>query len=179
MLCGVDVIFLRATRVNSTAITADLHAIAAELLARGEKLATAESCTGGWLSKVITDLPGSSQWFERGYVVYSNDSKIECLGVQAQTLRDQGAVSEACVCEMAEGALRVSRAQWSVAITGIAGPDGGSEDKPVGTVWLACAARGEATVTRRMNFPGGRDAVRLQSVQSALALLREQLRRPA
>jgi nicotinamide-nucleotide amidase len=161
--------------MNSVLIAADLQVITKKLLARGEKLATAESCTGGWLSKVITDLPGSSQWFERGYVVYSNDSKIECLGVQAQTLQEHGAVSEACVREMAAGALRMSRAQWAMAITGIAGPDGGSADKPVGTIWLACAMHGGAAVVRRMNFSGDRDAIRLQSVQSAIDLLRELL----
>ncbi|HTT07795.1 MAG TPA: CinA family protein [Gammaproteobacteria bacterium] len=153
----------------------DLQAIASALLARNEKLVTAESCTGGWLAKVCTDLPGSSQWFERGYVTYSNDAKIECLGVQPSTLRAHGAVSEACVREMAEGALRAGRSQWTLAITGIAGPDGGTQDKPVGTIWLACATRNAVTISRRMNFSGGREAIRLQSVQSALALLRERL----
>ncbi len=155
-------------------ITADLEAVAAALLARGEMLVTAESCTGGWLAKTCTDLPGSSRWFERGFVTYSNDAKIECLGVQPATLERHGAVSEDCVREMAAGALRRSRAHWALAITGIAGPDGGTEDKPVGTVWLCCATS-KSTATKRLNLSGSREAIRRQSVQDALELLRGQL----
>src|SRR5215470_9264178 len=104
------------------------------------RIVTAESCTGGWIAKVFTDAAGSSRWFDCGYVAYSNEAKVRDLGVSARTLVEHGAVSEATVREMAAGALRVSGAQASIAVTGIAGPDGGSPEKPVGTVWF-CAGR--------------------------------------
>ncbi len=107
------------------------------LVAHNMMLVTAESCTGGGLSQAITSIPGSSEWFERGYVTYSNEAKQELLDVRAETLARYGTVSEEVVSEMAEGALRHSRAHISVAVTGIAGPEGGVPDKPVGTVWLA------------------------------------------
>ncbi|MCB1866470.1 MAG: CinA family protein [Chromatiales bacterium] len=138
------------------------------LVARGWKLAVAESCTGGWIGKAITDVSGSSAWFERGFVVYSNQAKVDLLGVKPATLEAYGAVSEPTAREMADGALARSRAQLAVAVTGIAGPDGGSREKPVGTVFLAWAARDEETRVQRMRFLGDRAEVRLQSVQSAL-----------
>lgn len=152
-----------------------LTALAGALLSRGESLVTAESCTGGWLAKVCTDLAGSSGWFERGLVTYSNQAKQDLLGVSASTLEQQGAVSEATVREMASGALRNSTAQHAVAISGIAGPDGGSAEKPVGTVWFAWASTDGSVQSRKYRFAGGRDAVRRQAVAAALDGLLEQL----
>ena len=114
------------------------------LKARGATVTTAESCTGGWVAKVITDIAGSSAWFERGFVTYSNEAKAQMIGVREETLAQHGAVSEPVVVEMVIGALKAARADYAVSISGIAGPDGGSEEKPVGTVWFAFAtARGE------------------------------------
>ena len=119
------------------------------LKARGATVTTAESCTGGWVAKVITDIAGSSAWFERGFVTYSNEAKAQMIGVREETLAQHGAVSEPVVVEMVIGALKAARADYAVSISGIAGPDGGSEEKPVGTVWFAFAtARGEG-ITRR------------------------------
>jgi nicotinamide-nucleotide amidase len=139
-------------------------------------MATAESCTGGWVAKVITDIPGSSHWFERGFVTYTNRSKQEMLGVSAQTLEQHGAVSEQTVEEMASGALAHSQAQVAVAISGIAGPGGGSEEKPVGTVCLAWAGLHRVQV-RTCHFPGDREAVRRQAVVMALTGMRDHLHR--
>lgn len=138
------------------------------LLQRGWMLATAESCTGGWIAKVCTDMAGSSAWFDRGFITYSNAAKQDMLGVQAETLAQFGAVSEAVVAEMAVGALRHSQAQVAVAVSGIAGPSGGSPDKPVGTVcfgWAICDGR---VMTETCQFTGDREAVRWQSVVFAL-----------
>jgi nicotinamide-nucleotide amidase len=146
--------------------------LAAKLLAAGLRFATAESCTGGYIAKVCTDLPGSSRWFACGLVTYSNDSKERLLGVKATTLARHGAVSEAAVREMARGALRASGADIVVAVTGIAGPDGGTPAKPVGTVWFAWARRrGRAVVVsvERRRFRGDRDQVRRRTVGHALA----------
>ncbi len=142
--------------------------IGVALQARQQFIVTAESCTGGWVAKAITDIPGSSTWFERGFVTYSNAAKMEMLDVQELTLLNYGAVSAETVTAMAEGALTHSRAQLAVAISGIAGPDGGSLDKPVGTVYCAWAARQMATYSRRYRFSGDRDAVRRQSTITAL-----------
>lgn len=143
---------------------------AAELLsARGLRLATAESCTGGWVAKLMTDLPGSTAWFERGFVTYSNEAKQEMLGVAATTLERHGAVSEETVVEMAEGACRNSHADVALAISGIAGPGGAVPGKPVGTVCFAWLGRGWTTVVRSMLFEGDRDAVRSQAVELALS----------
>lgn len=131
-------------------------------------LSCAESCTGGWLAKVCTDLPGSSGWFERGFVTYTNESKQELLGVSAETLFVHGAVSEQTVAEMASGALAHSRAQISVAISGIAGPGGGSLEKPVGTVCFGWALEGGERATESCHFHGDREAVRAQAVLHAL-----------
>ena len=147
-----------------------------ESLARqGSLLATAESCTGGWVAKVLTDVAGSSIWFDCGFVTYSNEAKKRMLGVRPQTLEIQGAVSEATVREMAEGALLRSRADMALAVSGIAGPGGGTPDKPVGTVCFAWSAKGGATLTARERFTGNRDAVRRWSVVFALEKLLELL----
>lgn len=152
---------------------AELEALAAEvgltLQRRNWMLATAESCTGGWIAQVVTAIAGSSEWFERGFVTYSNVAKQEMLGVQAATLMQHGAVSEVTVREMAAGALAMSQAQMAVAVSGIAGPTGGSIEKPVGTVWIAWASVADAgIVATRYHFSGDRQAIRAQTVQRAL-----------
>ncbi|OHC69191.1 MAG: damage-inducible protein CinA [Rhodocyclales bacterium GWA2_65_20] len=131
-------------------------------------VATAESCTGGWVAQVITHTSGSSEWFERGFVTYSNDAKIEMLGVQAETLEQFGAVSMETAAEMAVGALKNSNALIALAITGIAGPTGGSPGKPVGTVCFAWCRVGETAETETAVFPGDREAIRRQAVVHAL-----------
>lgn len=140
------------------------------LLARGLMAATAESCTGGWIAKCLTDIPGSSAWFDRGFVTYSNAAKRDMLGVPGQLLEKHGAVSETVARAMAEGAARNSAAAITVAVTGIAGPGGGSADKPVGTVWFAWWMSGDIRSECRQ-FPGERDAVRRATVEHALARL--------
>ncbi len=137
------------------------------LCVRGLAMAAAESCTGGWLAKTATDLPGSSRWFERGFVTYSNEAKQDLLGVSAVTLARHGAVSEATAREMACGALANSGAQVALAITGIAGPGGGTPDKPVGLVWFAWVRQGCEPVARSQCFDGDRDAVRRRAVAAA------------
>lgn len=136
---------------------------------RSARLTTAESCTGGWVAKAVTDVAGSSDWFERGFVTYSNESKQEMLGVRTSTLERVGAVSEAVVREMAAGALAHSRAQWAVAVSGVAGPGGGSADKPVGTVWIAWTNDEGRGWARRFRFDGDREAVRRSTVMAALS----------
>jgi nicotinamide-nucleotide amidase len=149
----------------------ELERLAADLgqslLRRGWRLAVAESCTGGWAAQALTSVAGSSQWFERGFVTYSNDAKMEVLGVHNKTLVQFGAASVETAREMAEGVLAHSRAQVAFAITGIAGPSGGTPDKPVGTVCFAWARKAEATVTGRESFSGDRRQVRAQSVRHA------------
>lgn len=145
------------------------------LRARKLVLATAESCTGGWIAQVVTMVPGSSKWFDRGFVTYTNESKQEMLGVDAVTLKRHGAVSEQTVLLMADGALARSRAQVSVAVSGIAGPAGGSESKPVGTVCLAWSWSGGATIAATRHFSGDRDTVRRQTVIAALEGLLERV----
>ncbi len=135
---------------------------------RGFKLATAESCTGGWIAKCITDVAGSSAWFDRGFVTYSNSAKMEMLGVSPETLAQHGAVSEETVREMVAGALERSQAQVAVAVSGIAGPSGGTPDKPVGLVWLAWKVKGLPCCTRELRFFGDREDVRRQAVRAAL-----------
>ena len=158
----------------------DLETLAAQvgdrLLRRGLMLATAESCTGGWVAQAITAVSGSSQWFERGFVTYSNAAKEELLGVPPATLERHGAVSEPTVRAMAEGALRHSHAQVAVAVSGIAGPGGGSLEKPVGTVCLAWAGDGVDTRVHSQQFMGNREAVRRQAVAAALDGLLDLLR---
>jgi nicotinamide-nucleotide amidase len=145
-----------------------LRRLAAALQRRGWWLATAESCTGGGIAAALTGQAGSSAWFDRGFVTYSNEAKQEMLGVSAETLRRFGAVSRETVIEMARGALAHSRAHLGVAVTGIAGPGGGTPDKPVGTVWIAWALpdRADAVCER---FAGDRAAVRSATVDAALA----------
>ena len=152
------------------ALEADLVHIAAQLQARGWMLATAESCTGGMVAAACTDLAGSSQWFERGFVSYSNAAKTELLGVPAGLIAAHGAVSEPVVRAMAEGALAHSHAQVSLAVTGVAGPSGGSADKPVGTVWFGWCVAGQ-THSEVRHFAGDRAAVRRATLQHALARL--------
>jgi nicotinamide-nucleotide amidase len=142
-------------------------------------LAAAESCTGGWVSQCLTAVAGSSAWFERGFVTYSNAAKREMLGVPEATLAAHGAVIQPVAVAMAEGALVRSRAAWALAITGIAGPDGGTDEKPVGTVCFAWVARDGGTVTETRHFAGDRRAVRAQSVARALEGLLERLSPPS
>jgi nicotinamide-nucleotide amidase len=139
-----------------------------KLLERGEWLAAAESCTGGWLAQSVTAIAGSSAWFDRGFVTYSNAAKVEMLGVPETTLERHGAVSEAVARAMAQGALANSRAGWAVAITGIAGPGGGSPQKPVGTVCFAWASKDGGCEAQTCCFSGDRATVREQSVRFAL-----------
>ena len=159
-----------------------LNALAVELGRRlqalGLKVSTAESCTGGWVSMEITAVAGSSDWFDRGFVTYSNEAKRELLGVDAATLERHGAVSEPVAREMAEGAVRRSGADMAVSITGIAGPGGGTPSKPVGTVCFAWAGK-EGTRAATMRFDGDRESVRRQAVAAALEGLLEGLRENA
>jgi len=159
-------------------IDSELYALAARLGARlhaaGRRLATAESCTAGWVAKAITDVPGSSQWFECGYVTYSDAAKIRDLGVRPATLSGFGAVSEETAREMALGLLRIPGVSVALAVTGIAGPDGGTPAKPVGTVWFCAAARTGRdleVIAERQLFPGDRAGVRGHSVRHGLELL--------
>jgi nicotinamide-nucleotide amidase len=153
--------------VNTRALCEQL---AQELQARGWMLATAESCTGGMIAVACTDLSGSSNWFERGFVTYSNEAKTEQLGVDPALIAQHGAVSEVVVRAMAFGAVRHSRAQVSVAVTGVAGPTGGSPQKPVGTVWFGFQVDGRLT-SETLRFDGDRAAVRSATVDHALQRL--------
>ena len=146
------------------------------LRARKSQLATAESCTGGLIAALLTEIPGSSDVLERGFVAYSNEAKQECLGVPLEILRTHGAVSEAVTRAMAEGAIAHSRADIAISVTGVAGPGGGSDAKPVGLVHLAAARKGGPTLHRECRFGDiGRDQVRMRAVEIGLALLRELL----
>lgn len=146
------------------------------LRARGWKVTTAESCTGGLVAGAITSVAGSSDWFEYGYVAYANSAKTSLLGVSQTLLREHGAVSEPAARKMAEGALARSGADIAVAVTGIAGPGGGSPEKPVGTVCFAWAVKGAEAVAASRRFPGDRRAVRRASVAAALEGLAQLLR---
>lgn len=146
-----------------------------ELKKQGLMLATAESCTGGWVAQMMTSVAGSSEWFDRGFVAYTNLAKREMLGVSTTILSRHGAVSEQCARAMAEGALTHSHAQVALAITGIAGPSGGTPEKPVGTVCFAWAGKKRDTLSRKHVFSGDREAVRRQSVVTALQGLLEYL----
>jgi nicotinamide-nucleotide amidase len=149
-------------------LTRAARALGRKCLRKRAVIATAESCTGGGVATAITRISGSAKWFDRGFVTYSNDAKREMLGVGSLALRRHGAVSEQVAREMALGALARSPADVVVAITGIAGPTGGSRSKPVGTVWFAWASRDGMVQTREFRFAGGRIAVRLASVHVAL-----------
>jgi nicotinamide-nucleotide amidase len=160
----------------------DLYRLAEEVgrgaHAAGWRIVTAESCTAGWIAKALTDVPGSSQWVDSGYVTYSNTAKIRDVGVSGRTLAEHGAVSEATVREMANGALRAAGVEMAIAVSGIAGPDGGTAEKPVGTVWFAVAtveAQGPAAVSERRQFSGDREQVRRQAVDHALRLALQRL----
>lgn len=150
--------------------------VGGHLLETGRRLSTAESCTGGWIAKSLTDIAGSSKWFAEGFVTYSNDAKVLRLGVPRSVLESAGAVSEAVARAMAEGALRRTGAQVAVAVTGIAGPDGAVPGKPVGTVWLCWAVRRGRRIrssAQRKLFRGDREAVRRKTVRLALSGLLE------
>jgi nicotinamide-nucleotide amidase len=131
-------------------------------------IATAESCTGGWIAQTITEVPGSSAWLDRGFVTYSNAAKVQMLGVSPQTLEKYGAVSAETAMEMAAGALAHSDADMAVAVTGIAGPDGGTTEKPVGTVFIAWADKNGAAKVVKKQFAGNRRQIREQTVESAI-----------
>ncbi len=149
-------------------LTALAVRVGARLKARGLMLSTAESCTGGWVAQAVTSVSGSSEWFERGFVAYSGEAKQELLGVRAETLSRYGAVSEETAREMAAGALARSRAQLAVAVTGVAGPTGGTKRKPVGMVCFAWSRQGLVAESLTLHFRGGRESVRRQSAIAAL-----------
>jgi nicotinamide-nucleotide amidase len=159
--------------LEDTALEALARAAGEVLAQSGLVLATAESCTGGWIAQAITSIPGSSGWFDRGFVTYSNLAKHEMLGVEHGVLTRFGAVSAETARAMAEGALARSRAQVALAVTGIAGPSGGTPEKPVGTVWFAWAGAGRHTLSRCQRFDGDRQAIRRQAVAAALTGLIE------
>lgn len=144
-----------------------IQEVSARLMAKRWKMATAESCTGGWIAKCCTDQAGSSAWFERGFVTYSNAAKQDLLGVDAAVLEDAGAVSREVALQMAKGARRRAGVDIAVAVTGIAGPDGGTPEKPAGTVWFAWSVAGQSEA-EMIRFSGDRDAVRRRSVAHAL-----------
>ena len=149
--------------------------VAQRLKARGGMIVTAESCTGGWVAQELTAIAGSSAWFDRGFVTYSNEAKQEMLGVRPETLKKHGAVSEETAIEMAQGALERSRGSVALAITGVAGPTGGTAAKPVGTVCFAWATRLRPARAETRRFSGDREAVRRQSVEYSLARVLELL----
>lgn len=155
---------------SETSIEELVQQLAAKLMAKGWMLATAESCTGGMIAVACTDLAGSSQWFDRGFVTYSNEAKTEMLGVPAELIEKHGAVSEEVVRAMAKGAIRHSRAQVSIAVTGIAGPGGGSVEKPVGTVWVGCHVK-SSTYIQQCQLTGTRSQIRNTSLACALQKL--------
>jgi nicotinamide-nucleotide amidase len=160
------------------AIQSLAEALVTELSGSGKAVATAESCTGGWVAKAITDIPGSSAVFGYGIVSYSNGAKESIIGVKNKTLEDHGSVSAEAVTEMAKGTLRLSGADIAVAISGVAGPDGGTKDKPVGTVWFGWAVRDGKHVkvdTRCERFTGDRELIREASVAYALQGVRERI----
>lgn len=148
--------------------------LAGLLTARQQTLAVAESCTGGWIAKLLTDLPGSSAWFGYGIVSYANAAKSQVLKVRESTLEANGAVSEPVVREMAEGVRLLARSDYAIATSGIAGPDGGSVDKPVGTVWASWASAGQ-TQAKMERFSGDREAVRIKTVAWVLDELVQRL----
>ena len=151
--------------------------LGARLMMKGMKLATAESCTGGWIAKVLTDIAGSSDWFDSAIVSYSNEAKKHFLKVPDGILLDHGAVSENTVLAMQQGIFMETRADAGISVSGIAGPGGGSEEKPVGTVWIAVGLRNQMVHTQKFLFEGDRSLVRLQAVESALRSLLELVER--
>jgi nicotinamide-nucleotide amidase len=156
------------------------EALVSELIEAGKSISVAESCTGGWIGKALTDIAGSSQCFSYGVISYSNGAKESMLGVKPATLNEHGAVSEDVVREMVQGVLDLSGADYAVAVSGIAGPDGGTEDKPVGTVWFAWAVRNRKKTSIYVDkhlIKGDREAVRLRTVILAIQGVRERLRK--
>lgn len=147
-----------------------INELATTLSATKLKVCTAESCTGGLIAKSFTDLAGSSAWFERGFVTYSNESKTEMLGVSASVIEQYGAVSEPVATAMAVGALKHSHADCSISVTGVAGPDGGSDEKPVGTVWIGVASQTQ-TRAQKYLFDGDRERIRLVTMHTAIERL--------
>lgn len=138
------------------------------LKTNNKKIATAESCTGGWIAQCITEVPGSSAWFDRGFITYSNSAKIQMLGVLPETLLVHGAVSAETALEMVTGALTHSEADCAISVTGIAGPDGGSKEKPVGTIYIAWQTKNESAKIKKMLFTGTRQQIREQTVITAI-----------
>ncbi len=168
--------------MNDAALARLAARVGRRLVRLGMRAVTAESCTAGWIAKALTDTAGSSQWLDSGYVTYSNEAKRRALGVSGRTLRRFGAVSEQTVREMARGALRASGAEVAIAVSGIAGPDGGTPAKPVGTVWFCVArrrgrSRSAVLSTTLERFGGDREAVRRKSVERALRLILRHVRR--
>jgi nicotinamide-nucleotide amidase len=165
-----ELILFEMMRVNS--METELLQLAAQLgrslQAKGEKIATAESCTGGWIAQMITEIAGSSAWFDRGFVTYSNAAKVQMLGVRPETLQQYGAVSAETAREMVNGALAHSEATCAIAVTGIAGPDGGTLEKPVGTVYIAWKSKHKATKVIKQQFSGDRHQIRAQTVKIAI-----------
>jgi nicotinamide-nucleotide amidase len=159
------------TASDQTQLLHIVNRLAERLLVRKQSLAVAESCTGGWLAKSCTDLAGSSQWFERGLVTYSNAAKVDLLAVPNDIIEQHGAVSEATVTAMAAGLLDNSPADWTIAVSGVAGPGGGSAVNPVGSVWFAWQQRGHTVVSSKQLFTGDRDHIRQAAVAYALARL--------
>jgi len=159
--------------ISEQSLQSSAKKLGARLLMQSRRLATAESCTGGWVAKIITDVPGSSEWFECTVVTYSNASKHHFLGVPEGLLLDHGAVSEYTVLAMLKGLFEQTRADAGISISGIAGPDGGSEEKPVGTVWIAWGLRGQLAQTQMFRFDGDRNQVRMLSVAAALDAMLE------
>lgn len=151
--------------------------LGARMLMKGLKLATAESCTGGWIAKVLTDIAGSSDWFDSAIVSYSNEAKKHFLKVPDGILLDHGAVSENTVLAMQQGIFMETGADAGISVSGIAGPGGGSEEKPVGTVWIAVSLRDQMVHTQKFLFEGDRNQVRLQAVEAALSSLLELVER--
>lgn len=149
-------------------VYATAQRLGAYLEAKHFTVTTAESCTGGGVAHAITAVPGSSHWFEAGWITYSNKVKTELLGVDASLIETKGAVSAEVVAAMATGALAASDAHCAIAISGVAGPDGGTDDKPVGTVWIAWLAKGQAVRAEECRFSGGREAIRQQTIPVAL-----------
>ena len=163
------------TPPSDAELAAQVRQLASLMVVRGWKMATAESCTGGWIAKCCTDLAGSSAWFERGFVTYSDQAKLDLLAVNAEALLENGAVSEAVVGQMASGARMKACVDAAVAVTGIAGPEGGTADKPVGTVWFGWDMGGAPVEIEVVCFKGDRDAVRRQTVMHALQGLNKRL----
>ena len=167
---------MAAIHTNEPVMDTLLQEVTQQLAQRGETITCAESCTGGLLAAALTRLPGSSAWFETGFVTYSNHAKQQLLNVNATTLSHYGAVSEETVREMALGALIATKADYAISISGIAGPDGGSEDKPVGTVWFSLATK-QRIWAKEQHFEGDREAIRTQAVRFALMLMKKYLER--